>query len=82
MRQLAAYVLDPIVVRERDVEFLRLADAHPDQLFLPARDHASLADDQGEPVRRASLERLAVDRPRELDSGDVAVLGRSSVDGS
>ena len=61
---LALQLLDPVVVGEGDVEALRLADLHPDQVVLPAGDHAVLADDERHPIRRPALERLAVDACR------------------
>ncbi len=78
MGGLALEVLDPIVIGEGDVEALRLVDRHADQVRLPAGDHAVLADHQRQPIGRAALERLVVDRPDELDRRHVP-LGRGTV---
>ena len=80
VRLLALQLLDPVVVGEGDVESLRLADLHPDEVVLPARDHAVLADDERHAIRRATVEWLAVDRAGELHAGDVASLRGTVVD--
>ena len=80
VRLLAAQLLDAVVVGEGDVEALRVADRHPDQLVLPAGDHAVLADDERHAIGAAALERLAVDGADELHAGDVAVLRGAPVD--
>ena len=80
VRELAAQLLDPVVLGEGDVEALRLADLEADQLLLPAGDHPVLADDDRQPIGAAALERLAVDGADELHAGDVALRRRPAID--
>ena len=78
MRLLALELLDPVVIGEVDVEALRLADLHPDEVVLPAGDHPFLADYERHAIRRAALERLAVDRADELHAAMSPAARRSS----
>ena len=75
---LAGQRLLAVVVREGDVEALRVADVEPDEVVLEARDQAVLADDQRHPLGRAALERRAVAGALVLDDRVVALL-RSAV---
>ena len=69
-----------VVVGERDVEPLRVADRQPDEVVLEARDQAVLADDQRHPLGRPALERDAVAGALELDDRVVALLGAAFLD--
>jgi FKBP-type peptidyl-prolyl cis-trans isomerase (trigger factor) len=63
-----------VVLRELEIEGLRLAGRHAARRVVEFLQHATFADREDEVLRRAALERLAVDRALEVHRQPVAVL--------
>ena len=71
---LARKVLRMILFGEGDVQVLLFADGHANHLLFKARDERAAADFQGLTLRRAALERNAVDSARVVEVHSVGVI--------
>ena len=70
---------DRIVVRERHLQRALVAGFGADELFFEAGNELLRADDDARALRRAALERFAIDAADEIDVHFVAIGGRAGL---